>query len=131
MDARTSNIVNDANTLVPQDFFSSELKLLKEDDKRALVLKAAEGKVKLAQEAQEKIFLSNLAQNDMSNFVDNVNTMDSSRKIYTAKTSVRTGSGSCEMNVKGGDANFIAPVLWAIGIVIVAGAILLKVVFSK
>ena len=126
MSAETSRAIVGIDSVLPGGNFSGVLATLTDAEKHDLVKAAAQKDVELSADAKEKIIKTNVAQRDMENFVDNVEALGSRKKVFSAQVEGQTGSGKYSVNVKGGDVNFIAPIIIAVGVVIVIAILLLK-----
>jgi hypothetical protein len=81
--------------------------------------KLAEAGIELATDLRKRIIKSQNAEHDMAVTMDQIKSLDHTKKIYGVNQTFETGSGEVKINVKGGDVNFIVPVLIVIGLIII------------
>jgi flagellar motor switch protein FliM len=80
--------------------------------------KLADNAVALSTELGKRLIQSGNAEHDMAVTMDQIKSLDHTKKIYSVNQNFQTGSGEVKINVKGGDVNFIVPVLIVIGLII-------------
>jgi hypothetical protein len=97
---------------------------LPEKDKQELVKKLMSDDVELIKYAKQKLADSGVAQNDISNFLGELERLSKKGMYATTKLEAKTGSGKIEMQFKGGDTKLIIPVLIILGIVIIAALVI-------
>lgn len=78
------------------------------------------GQLDTIQKTQEMLCQSGVAQIDIGDFLNRLDTLNKQGMYATSKLEAKTGSGKIEMRFKGGDPKLIIPVLIIVGIVIVA-----------
>jgi len=78
--------------------------------------------------ALEKITQSQIAQHDLMAIMGELTALNKQGRYVKSKQTIKTGSGTFEIEVKGGDTNLIIPVLVILGVVIIAA---LVIVFWK
>jgi hypothetical protein len=99
-----------------------------ENEKQELVRQLISNDVEFVRIAKLKIAESNLAQEDIINFLGELGAM-SKKGVYVGATlESKTGSGKITINSSGGDTKLIIPVLVIVGVVIIAA---LAIVFLK
>ena len=91
---------------------------LTDQDRRDLQLKIASNDVELQRQVLEKLAKSQLAQHDLATIMGELAALNKKGMYIKSKQTLETGSGKFEIEVKGGDAKLIIPVLIIIGIVI-------------
>lgn len=127
MEEKTLVVNQDPSDLIDFDDLSNEVALLPQDKRSLILTRLAESKVRLSEETRKRVFQSDLAKYDVSNFVQSVNVMSDQKRVFSGKIEGVTGSGSYKMDVKGGDSKLIIPILCAIGVILLALAIVVKV----
>lgn len=101
---------------------------LTEDDRHELSLRVASDDVEIRKGALEKITQSQIAQNDLMVIMDELTALNKQGMYVKSKQTIKTGSGTFEIEIKGGDTKLIIPVLIILGVVIIAA---LVIVFWK
>ncbi len=101
---------------------------LTDDDRHELSLRVASDDVEIRKGALEKITQSQIAQHDLMSIMGELTAMSKQGMYVKSKQTIKTGSGTFEIEMKGGDTKLIIPVLIIIGIVIIAA---LVIVFWK
>lgn len=101
---------------------------LTEQDRHDLSLKVASDDVEIRKGALEKITQSQIAQHDLMAIMGELNALSKQGMYVKSKQTIKTGSGTFEIEMKGGDAKLIIPVLVILGIVLIAA---LVIVFWK
>jgi uncharacterized membrane protein len=101
---------------------------LTDDDRHALSLRVASDDVEIRKGALEKITQSQIAQHDLMAVMGELTLLNKQGMYVKSKQTVKTGSGTFEIEMKGGDTKLIIPVLVIIGVVIIAA---LVIVFWK
>lgn len=97
---------------------------LPETEKRELVKKLMSDDLEIRRSASEKLAASGIAQHDISNFLTELERINKKGMYATTKLQAKTGSGSIEMQFKGGDTKLIIPVLVIVGIVVIAALVI-------
>lgn len=100
-----------------------QLPVEKQQELRA---KHAERMAGIAADTAEKVRDSRIAEHDMHVATEMINQLDHDRKIYATTIKVKTGSGTNETTIRGGDIRFIVPIIVAIGFVILMLVLLLR-----
>lgn len=95
-----------------------------EEDKRELCKKIASDSVEIRNNALQKIQKTVDAQNDLNVLLDFQSALNKQGMYMKSKQTVETASGKFEIEMKGGDAKLIIPVLVIVGIVIIAALII-------
>ncbi|PLW80798.1 hypothetical protein C0585_00710 [Candidatus Woesearchaeota archaeon] len=93
-------------------------------EKNEVIKKIQEQDIEIRGEMLRKVAKSEIAEHDLAVGIDAVQRLDHDRKIYSKKMEGETGSGTYELNIRGGDTKFIVPVLVSIGIIIIVLALL-------
>ena len=101
---------------------------LPEEDKRALTLKMASDDIEVRRKALEMMTQSSLAQSDLAVVQQELAAIPKKGLVIRSKQTIKTGSGTVEVQVSGGDTKLIIPVLVIVGIVVIAA---LVIVFWK
>ena len=101
---------------------------LTEDDRHELSLRVASDDVEIRKGALEKITLSQIAQHDLMAIMGELTALNKQGMYVKSKQTIKTGSGTFEIELKGGDTKLIIPVLVILGVVIIAA---LVIVFWK
>lgn len=97
---------------------------LTEAEKRDVMMRLVDQDVELRRELLAKLGKSKIAEHDLLVAIEAVRRLDHERKIYSKKMKGETGSGTYELQIRGGDTRFIVPVLVVIGVIIL-GVILI------
>jgi hypothetical protein len=101
---------------------------LTDDDRHELSLRVASDDVEIRKGALEKITQSQIAQHDLMAIMGELTALNKQGMYVKSKQTIKTGSGTFEIEMKGGDAKLIIPVLVILGVVIIAA---LVIVFWK
>ena len=101
---------------------------LTEDDRHELSLRVASDDVEIRKGALEKITQSQIAQHDLMAIMGELTALNKQGMYVKSKQTIKTGSGTFEIELKGGDTKLIIPVLVILGVVIIAA---LVIVFWK
>ena len=101
---------------------------LTDDDRHELSLRVASDDVEIRKGALEKITLSQIAQHDLMAIMGELTALNKQGMYVKSKQTIKTGSGTFEIEMKGGDTKLIIPVLIILGVVIIAA---LVIVFWK
>jgi hypothetical protein len=80
--------------------------------------KLADNAVSLTSDAHQRFIKSRTAEHDMAMTMDQVKDLDHNKKIYSVSQNFETGAGNVKINIKGGDVNFIIPVLIVLGLIV-------------
>ncbi len=101
---------------------------LTDEDRHELSLRVASDDVEIRKGALEKITQSQIAQHDLMAIMGELTALNKQGMYVKSKQTIKTGSGTFEIEMKGGDTKLIIPVLIIIGVVIIAA---LVIVFWK
>lgn len=101
---------------------------LTDEDRHELSLRVASDDVEIRKRALEKISQSQIAQFDLMTIMGELTALNKQGMYVKSKQTIKTGSGTFEIEMKGGDTKLIIPVLVILGIVIIAA---LVIVFWK
>ena len=67
----------------------------------------------------QKIYESRIAENDLAAGIEKVQFLDHEGKMINIHLKGKTGSGTYDFTIRGGDTKFIIPVLVVIGVIII------------
>ena len=98
---------------------------LTEEDKRELSLRVASDDVEIRKSALEKITQSQIAQHDLVTVMGELTALKKEGMYIKATQTVRTGSGTFKIEIKGGDTKLIIPVMIILGVIIIGVLIVL------
>ena len=98
---------------------------LTDDDRHELSLRVASDDVEIRKGALEKITQSQIAQHDLMAIMGELSALQKQGMYVNSKQTIKTGSGSFEIEMKGGDTKLIIPVLIIVGIVIIAALVIM------
>ena len=101
---------------------------LTDDDRHELSLRVASDDVEIRKGALEKITQSQIAQHHLIAIMGELTALNKQGMYVKSKQTIKTGSGTFEIEMKGGDTKLIIPVLVILGVVIIAA---LVIVFWK
>lgn len=101
---------------------------LTDGDRHELSLRVASDDVEIRKGALEKITQSQIAQHDLMAIMGELTALNKQGMYVKSKQTIKTGSGTFEIEMKGGDTKLIIPVLVILGVVIIAA---LVIVFWK
>jgi hypothetical protein len=101
---------------------------IQSEEKQALINRVISDDISVRRSALEMITQSQIAQHDLVTILGEIDSLNKKGMYVQAKQTIKTGSGSLEIEMKGGDAKLIIPVLVIVGIIIVAS---LLIVFWK
>lgn len=101
---------------------------LTDDDRHELSLRVASDDIEIRKGALEKITQSQIAQHDLMSIMSELTALNKQGMYVKSKQTIKTGSGTFEIEMKGGDTKLIIPVLVILGVVIIA---VLVIVFWK
>lgn len=91
---------------------------LSEEEQRAVLKRLQDQDIEIRGELLRKVGKSKIAEHDLAVGIDAVQRLDHERKIYSKKMKGETGSGTYDLQIRGGDTKFIVPVLVVIGLII-------------
>lgn len=106
----------------------SKIPNLTDNDRHELSLRVASDDVEIRKGALEKITQSQIAQHDLMAIMGELTALNKQGMYVKSKQTIKTGSGTFEIEMKGGDTKLIIPVLVILGVVIIAA---LVIVFWK
>lgn len=106
----------------------SNIPNLTDDDKHELSKRIASDDIEIRKEALGKITQSQIAQHDLMTIMGELTAINKQGMYVKSKQTIKTGSGTFEIEMKGGDTKLIIPVLVIVGIVVIAA---LAIVFWK
>lgn len=98
---------------------------LNEEDKHQLSLKIASDDIEIRKGALEKMTQSGIAHSDLVAIMGELSALNKEGMYVKSKQVIKTGSGTFEIESKGGDTKLIIPVMIIIGIVIIAVTLIL------
>ena len=101
------------STILPAHF-----EKLSKDQQVRLINKMAENDVELRNRINEKIGDSKLAEHDMANILEMVQSVEVEGKFINVQQNIKTGSGNIKVDIKGGDRKLLIPFL-VIGVIAV------------
>lgn len=93
---------------------------LTSEDKNELAKQIASDDRELRKSALEKMTQSSIAHNDLVTIMGELSALNKEGMYVKSKQTIRTGSGTFEIESKGGDTKLIIPVLVIVAIVIIA-----------
>jgi hypothetical protein len=97
---------------------------LTEDDRHELSLRVASDDVEIRKGALEKITQSQIAHHDLMAIMGELTALNKQGMYVKSKQTIKTGSGTFEIEMKGGDTKLIIPVLAILGVVIIAALLI-------
>ena len=106
----------------------SKIPNLTEDDRHELSLRIASDDVEVRKVALEKITQSQIAHHDLTTIMGELTALNKQGMYVKSKQTIKTGSGTFEIEMKGGDTKLIIPVMIILGVVVIAA---LVIVFWK
>jgi uncharacterized protein (UPF0335 family) len=109
-----------------QNLLPAGFQSLTEDEQRGIIKKLLEQDTEIHGEILRKVGKSQVAENDLNTAIDIVERLDHERKIYSKHVKGENGSGSFELQIRGGDTKFILPVLAVIGAIILAIILIIR-----
>lgn len=101
---------------------------LTDEDRHELSLRVASDDIEIRKGALEKITQSQIAQHDLMAIMSELTALNKQGMYVKSKQTIKTGSGTFEIEMKGGDTKLIIPVLVILGVVLIAA---LVIVFWK
>lgn len=123
MDNNQSQLARLENTKIMEVIL--KIPNLSEEDRRELSLRIMSDDLDVRKSAQEKIVQSQIAHNDLVTIMGELSALNKQGMYVKSKQTIITGSGTFEIESKGGDTKLIIPVLVILGIVIIAVVIIL------
>ena len=100
---------------------------LSKEQQVSLINKMAENDVELRNRINEKIGDSKLAEHDMANILEMVQSVEVEGKYINVQQNIKTGSGNIKVDIKGGDRKLLIPILI---VVIIAVIVVFVLVFE-
>ena len=97
---------------------------LTDDDRHELSLRVASDDVEIRKEALGKITQSQIAQHDLMAIMGELTALNKQGMYVKSKQTIKTGSGTFDIEMKGGDTKLIVPVLIIVGVVIIAALVI-------
>lgn len=98
---------------------------LTDEDKHELSKRIASDDVEIRKGALEKMTNSQIAQHDLMTIMGELSALQKQGMYVKSKQTIKTGSGTFEIEMKGGDTKLIIPVLIIVGIVIIAALVIM------
>ena len=98
---------------------------LTDEDKHELSKRIASDDVEIRKGALEKMTNSQIAQHDLMTIMGELSALKKQGMYVKSKQTIKTGSGTFEIEMKGGDTKLIIPVLIIVGIVIIAALVIM------
>ena len=95
------------------------------EDKHELSKRIADDDVEIRKGALEKITNSQIAQHDLMTIMGELSALQKKGMYVKSKQTIKTGSGSFEIEMKGGDTKLIIPILIIVGIVVIAALVIM------
>jgi hypothetical protein len=123
MDNNQSQLARLENTKIMEVIL--KIPNLSEEDRRELSLRIMSDDLDVRKSAQEKIVQSQIAHNDLVTIMGELSALNKQGMYVKSKQTIKIGSGTFEIESKGGDTKLIIPVLVILGIVIIAVVIIL------
>lgn len=102
----------------------AEIPNLTDNDRHELSLRVASDDVEIRKGALEKITQSHIAQHDLMAIMGELTAMSKQGMYVKSKQTIKTGSGTFEIEMKGGDTKLIIPVLIILGVVTIAALVI-------
>lgn len=97
---------------------------LTDEDKVIALQKMLDSDLELRRVMLEKLGKSKIADIDLQLAIDTINVLQDERKVFTQKFKGETGSGTYEIQVRGGDTRFIMSIALAtIAIMVLIGIV--------
>jgi len=107
-----------------QDKLPDYFKDLSDEQQLAYLNKMADNDIEIKKYAKKKGVDSKIAEHDMTVDLEYLGQLETENKMVNIKRNYKTGSGEMKVDIKGGDKNFLIPIL----VVVVIGVIGLFVV---
>lgn len=98
----------------------TKMQNLSEADKNQLSLRIVSDDLEVRKSAMEKIMQSQIAQNDLVTIMGELSALNKQGMYVKSKQTIKTGSGTFEIESKGGDTKLIIPVMVIVAIVVIA-----------
>jgi uncharacterized membrane protein len=97
---------------------------LTDENRHDLSLQVASDDVEIRKGALEKITQSQIAQHDLIAIMGELTALNKQGMYVRSKQTIKTGSGTFEIEMKGGDTKLIIPVLVILGVVVIAALVI-------
>jgi len=97
---------------------------LSDADKNELSRRIVSDDLDVRKSAMEKIMQSQIAQNDLVTIMGELSALNKQGMYVKSKQTIKTGSGTFEIESKGGDTKLIIPVLVILAVVVIAVVII-------
>lgn len=108
------------------DMFSmTNINDLPQDKREELIYKIENAKIDLQQEAQQLLLKSRAARFDIENIVEGAD-VENQKRFTTLQQEGKTATGEYKITVRGGNASIVAPIILAVGVVLILALIVLK-----
>lgn len=88
------------------------------EEKKDVQRRLIDQEIEIRKDLRIKAGKSQVAEHDLAVGIETVQRLDHERKIYSERLKGETGSGTYDLQVRGGDTKFIVPILIVIGVVI-------------
>jgi uncharacterized membrane protein len=98
---------------------------LTKEDRHELSLRVASDDVEIRKGALEKITQSQIAQHDLMVIMGELTALNKQGMYVKSRQTIKTGSGTFEIEMKGGDTKLIIPVLVILGVVLIAALVII------
>jgi hypothetical protein len=98
----------------------NKMETLTEAEKKDLSLRIISDDLDIRKSAMEKIMQSQIAHNDLVTIMGELSALNKEGMYVKSRQTIKTGSGTFEIESKGGDTKLIIPVMVIIAIVIIA-----------
>lgn len=98
---------------------------LTDNDRHELSKRVASDDIEIRKGALEKLTQSQIAQHDLMAIMGELTALNKQGMYVKSKQTIKTGSGTFEIEMKGGDTKLIIPVLVILAIVIIAVLIIM------
>lgn len=98
---------------------------LTENDRHELSMRVVSDDIEIRKGALEKITQSQIAQGDLMSIMGELTALNKQGMYVKSKQTIKTGSGTFEIEMKGGDTKLIIPVLVILGVVIIAALVII------
>ena len=95
-----------------------------ESDKQALTTQVLSDDISIRKGAMEMITQSQIAQHDLSVVLGELDALNKKGMYVRAEQTIKTGSGTMKIEMRGGDTKLIVPVVIVAGIVIIAAMLI-------
>jgi hypothetical protein len=93
---------------------------LTDEERNLLSKQVISDDIEIRREALEKIAQSDIGYTDLSNIQGELAVLNKKGMYFKSKQTIKTGSGTVDIEIKGGDSRLIIPVLIIVGVVFIA-----------